>query len=357
MAGLDDVNIDSLSLDQMESLARGETAGLLPEVSPVEAREPKAEPKLEPKAEPKPEPKIEPKAEPKAEPAKAEPKVEPAADDDDEPAPADPNNATIPYQKYAREKKQLRTLLKSLETKLTETQGASAKERDEMRAKWERADERLKLLSEAMTPPAAEQVDADPEPDPNTDILAWVNWNRRENARLREAVSTTQTTVETTRAEQQLHDNYQRDVADYATNVAKDWGPAYNHLLTTRATMLQQQGYPEPQIVQIIRNEERGLVQRAVKAGKRPAAMIYEMAKSMGYRTPAPVPDPAPVPAAAANGHANGNGAAAVPAAEAKPSVVEEVERIQRGMAGSKSLADVGGARAGSLCRGARRHE
>ena len=333
MAGLEGVDIDNLSMDQMEALSRGETAGLLPEVSPV--------------SEPKPEPKAEPKAEPVKESAKAEPvakaddkKPLPADDDDDEPVPADPNTATIPYQKYAREKKQLRTLLKSLEGKMTEQQTLSAKERDEMREQWQRADERLKVLTDAFNPQQQQSPqDADPEPDAAQDVIAYLAWQRREMERIKQGQQKTSETFTAAEQERALHTRYNTDVVSYAQTNPEFWGPqgAYNGLLTIRAQTLLAQGYNEPQIRGILQREEKSLVQRAYNERKNPAQVIHEMAKAMGWRAQAPVvADPPPAPAPAANGHANG--------ATATPSVVEEVERIQRGMAGSKSLADVGGA-------------
>jgi hypothetical protein len=326
MPGLDD--IDNLSLDQMEQLARGETAGLLPEVSPVSQPEP--EPKPDVKTEPAPSAKVEDK------------KSAPAADDadDDEPPPADPNTAQVPYQKWARDKKKLTSLVKQLEAKTAEERVAASREITELREKFARGDERLRLLSEVMQPAQAEPEDPDPKPDPSVDIVAYMAWQDRELGRLRESQQKTDQSFADVRTEQQLREAYQADAIAFAGE-KKDWGAAYNHLLGVRWNSLVRQGYQPEQIKVVIQKEERGLVERAIKNRQRPAELIYETAMDYGYRPAAPQPDPALTPAAngngAANGHANGNGA------EQKPSVVEEVERIQRGMAGSKSLADVGG--------------
>lgn len=249
------------------------------------------------------------------------------ADEDDEPA--DPKAATIPYQKYQRETKKYKDRLAATEKSLAE-----------MNEKFARGDERLKLLSEVMTPqaqaePAAEE---DPEPDPNQDLIAWANWSRRDRARLQETVTQTRDTVSGTANEQAMREGYQRDAVAFAQE-NPDFGGAYNHLLTVRAAMLQEQGHSEKEIRQILHAEEKGLVERAFKAGKRPAELVYGMAQRLGWQKPAPAADPAPAPAAAA--------AAARPAAatqQQQPSVVEEIERIQRGQEASKSLSDAGGA-------------
>lgn len=277
-----------------------------------------AEPAKEtPKEAPKEPAKETPKAADAAEPAPA-----PAVTDDDDDAPTDPK-ATVPYQKYARDRKKERERAARLEKELAET-----------REKLTRGDERLRLLSEVMAPPPQQQAEEeDPEPDPNEDIVGWANWSRRENARLREAISTTQGVVRDTNDGQALREGYQRDAVAF-TRENPDFGVAYNYLITARAGTLEAQGYGEQEIRQIIHNEERALVERAAKAGKRPAAMIYAMAQQFGYRKAAPAAQAAPAAAAAA---------AAAPAAPAVPSVTEEIERIARGQAAGKSLSDAGG--------------
>ena len=250
------------------------------------------------------------------------------ADDDDDAIPADPK-ATIPYPKYAREKKKLQDRLAALE-----------KQNGELSEKFTRGDERLRLLNEVMAPqPQQQAADEDPEPDPNEDVIAWANWSRRENGRLRDAISQTQGVVQETNADTAMRNNYVADVQAFARETP-DFGPAYNHLITVRAQNLATQGYSEAEIRQIVHNEEKTLVQSAMAKGKRPASVIYDMAKQWGWRTP-PAPAQVDPAAAAANG---GQAAQAAPAAKAEPSVVDEIERIQKGQAAGKSLSDAGGA-------------
>lgn len=254
-----------------------------------------------------------------------------AGDEDDDDAPPD---GKIPYQKYQRDRKKAREQIKALE-----------KQNSDLNEKFARGDERLRLLSEAMQPVAQQEVDHDPEPDPNTDLIAWANWSRRENGRMREAMVSTHNTVTSSRDDQIMHDNYQRDVMSFAREMP-DFGGAYKHLLNSRAAMLSEQGYDQQTVERILLTEEKGLVQRAFHAGKRPAAMIYNMARQMGWAPPAPPPvpqvDPAllpvPRPAQANGGNGNGNGNG-----QQQPSVVEEIERIARGQAAGKSLSDGGG--------------
>lgn len=261
-------------------------------------------------------------------------KTQAGVDDDDEPV--DPK-ATVSYHRYQRERKKLNDQIAALEK-------AKADELAAINEKFARGDERLKLLQEALqaTPPEQQQVDEDPEPDPNEDILAWANWSKREMGRLREAQSQTSGVLQESAADQRMREDYQRDAASYVRE-KPDFVQAYNHLISLRAATLEAQGYAEPQIRQILNNEERGLVQRAVAAGKRPSAMIYDMAQRMGYTPWAAqpsltAPDAGAAPAAPVNG--------TPPVVDAKPkepSVVEEIERIQRGQEAGKTLSGTGG--------------
>lgn len=299
----------------------GENAdGLLAENDAAAATEaPKpvaAEPAKETPAEAPKEPAKEaPKAADAAKPAPAA-----TASDDDDDAPTDPK-ATVPYQKYARDRKKERERAAKLERELAET-----------REKLTRGDERLRLLSEVMAPaPQQPLEDDDPPPNPDDDIIGYAKWQGRELERMREALSTTQGVIKDTSDGTALREGYQRDAAAFARE-NPDFGVAYNHLITARAGTLEAQGYGEQEIRQIIHNEERALVERAAKAGKRPAAMIYAMAQQFGYRKAAPAAQAAPAVAAAA-----------APAAPAAPSVTEEIERIAKGQAAGKSLSDAGG--------------
>lgn len=239
--------------------------------------------------------------------------------------------ATVPYQKYSRETKKARDRQAGLERQLSELQD-----------KFARGDERLRLLSEVMTQPAATQQEQnpDPEPDYQKDIYAWVDWSRREQSRLRDALIQTRNYIDGNSHQQNMRESYQQDAIAFAQK-NPDFGYAYNHLLNARALMLQEQGHDEESIRNIVFNEERGLVERAYQQNKSPAAMIYAMAKRMGYQGP-PQPPAQAQPA---------NGAAAQPGAQpaAKSSAVEEVERIKRGQEASKSLAGIGSGAASEL--------
>lgn len=293
---------------------------------PIQEAPPKAEPvKAEPVKEEPPaveSPNKAVAAEPQV--APAEPQQEPQDDDDEPQQGREKARGPIPYQKYARETKRAAERIGDLEKKLAE-----------LNERYTRGDERLRLLSEVMQQPEQDEQDEDPEPDPNEDILAWANWSRRENARLRESMFQNTARIEASDQDSRMRDDYARDAAAFV-NDHPDFGQAYNHLLNSRAAMLQSQGHSDQEIRQIIFNEERGLVERAFSAGKRPAQMIYEMARHMGW---APQPQQQPQP----NGSSQPQAAPAPAPTAQKPSVTAEIQRIQQGQNAAKSLSGVGG--------------
>jgi len=223
----------------------------------------------------------------------------------------------------------------------------------ELREKFARGDERMRLLTEALTvaPPTAEgkTQEDDPAPDPEKDIFAFVRWQSRQMDKLHSELKNTRGEIGQTRETIQqreegdaLRETYQRDAVTFAQKTP-DFVQAYNHMLTARAEMLADQGYAEADIRSILATEERGLVQRAIQAGKSPAEMIYGMARRFGYQTPTPAAAAAaPAAGATKSDAAAGATAGAAPAAAAKPSVTEEIARIQRGQEAGKTLSGAG---------------
>lgn len=280
--------------------------------------------------------------------ATVDPTADAGDDDDDEvEAAADPKGGkappkTVSFHKFERIRKKLQTQLETRDREMTQ-----------LREQFSRGDERLKLLTEALAvPEPGEKKPADdPAPDPQADIFAYVAWQGRQMQRLQDTLNGTRQEVTTTRQavserdmEAALKTEYQTDAMSFARE-NPDFGAAYAHLLNSRGAMLEAQGYDNETIKKTLIAEERGLVERAKATGKRPAQMVYELAKHLGYRKTALVPAQAtasaPAPAAA-----QPTAAAAVQpaAAAAAPSVTEEIERIRAGQAAGKTLSGAGGA-------------
>lgn len=252
-------------------------------------------------------------------------------------------NFRVVSEKYKATKTELADFKKKFEefeTARNADKAELAKER-EMRT---RIDERLKLFNEVIAP----QADAKPEkpvrPNPEEDIFGYVKWledsHASELAELKGQIGQTAQTVHDTTAETQLRTTYQASAQRFAqTNT--DFGDAYNHVNKVRDAMLESIGYSDPQQrAQIRMDEERALVDQALRSGKDPAATIYGVAKSLGYVKAAPVAAAAAAIPAAATPAA---------AASAAPSVTEEVERIAKAQAASKSLSSGGGAAVGPM--------
>ncbi|MBV8836302.1 MAG: hypothetical protein JO000_07175, partial [Alphaproteobacteria bacterium] len=204
---------------------------------------------------------------------------------------------------------------------------AAERELSDMREKFARGDERLRLLAQAMAQSQPEQQDL--PPDPEQDIFAFVRWQARQMDRLgqelrntRGEVGATRDTITQRQAADALRETYQRDAVAFAQRTP-DFVHAYNHMLNTRGAILADQGYGTDAIRTMLANEERAVVQRALAANKSPAEMIYGIAQRLGYV-----------------------GAGAAPARGGKPSAGELLRNVQAGQAASKTLSASGGAAA-----------
>jgi hypothetical protein len=218
------------------------------------------------------------------------------------------------------------------------------------RIREERAavNERLRLLSEAMAP---QQPEEQGPPDPEKDPFGAIRWLYDQQQRAGQRTEQVADTLAETSAEASLRQSYEGDALQFAQQ-QPDFGLAYNHLQSVRDKMLENIGYTDPkERLQIRINEEKALVQRALKAGRRPAEVIYSVSKSLGYQMPAAAPPAQPTapvaPAAPANGAAAVQPAA--PAAPAAPSVTDEITRLQNGQRAAKSLSVGGGAPGGQI--------
>lgn len=279
----------------------------------------------------------------------------------------------VAYSKHLRileeERNQRSQLQQQLQQQLTE------------RAKLE---ERVALIAEALqTPrqPAGQPAQQDPMPDPNEDVVAFAQWQARQNARLMERLDQLsqghQQTIEQQQAqrqEQEMVGAYRNDVVHFAGE-NPDFGFAYNFLMGTRLKELEAYGIADPEErKRMVRDEERELVKLALGSRQSAAARIYNIAKLRGYdpakhaqpaqaAAPAGAPAaaaaaapalpgslaaPAGAPAAAAATPAATPAAVVSPAAPAAPapaaSVADEVARIREAIRSNTTLSGGNGA-------------
>jgi hypothetical protein len=158
--------------------------------------------------------------------------------------------------------------------------------------------ERLAIMEAALNTPeeptpeqkAQQAAQADPyaadapDIDPQVDIFgAFTQMQRRLAASQTQATQGVRQT-QAQMAEQQLQDHYRNDAISYA-QATPDFGDAYQHLANARAAELELLGMTDAaQRKQQIIQEERDIVIQALRMNKRPAELIYNMAKAKGYR-------------------------------------------------------------------------
>lgn len=301
------------------------------------------------------------------------------ADDDDD----DAADAAVPGQQADPNAKPPRRVsykkFKATEERLRAAQGDLAA-KNEMQA---RLDERLRIINETLTAkPAGKdgaEADDDPEPDADEDFIAHSKWQGRQLAKLRGELGEVKQGRQSEAQQTQIVQAYDSDAAAFSQREPM-FAPAYQFLMANRICelalyyfdkdMTAQGATLSPQELAKIRNtvaaEENEIVTMALKEGKSPSERMFKMARARGFRPPvaaAPANNgqngaAKPGTGAASNGKAPQNGkapgsladaAAAVdaqPAAGAAPAVnvLEEIERVKRGVDSSTSLSHGGGA-------------
>lgn len=178
--------------------------------------------------------------------------------------------------------------------------------------------ERLAIMAEANAPQQqTQQAQEDKEPDPETDLFAWVNWSRRQMATLKEQLTKTSTETREQFESRALKETFQNDVQAFSsqTPTFKD---GYAYLVNQRHTELSALGVADQaKRDQIIAEEARDLVQSAIKNKQSPAALIYQLATARGFAPKA----------------ANDDAAA---------KAAQEIDRIKQGQQASQSLRGAG---------------
>lgn len=222
-----------------------------------------------------------------------------------------------------------------------ERRKAVEKELSEIREKYARGDERLRLLTEAMQRPAAPATPEAPvEPpkkiDPAEDIFGAYAQLQQELADLRSGQ--TQQTEAMKRQEQERQaeaerghviNTYRADI-QAAASADPTFIDAYRHLIDGRVSEMKLLGYSDADAVKEVNAEEFTLVQSALQRGQSPAQVVLQLAKGRGFVAKAPEPAPEP--------------------AKPQETAAEKAARVAAGQAGpGRSLSAAGGAPAGEL--------
>jgi hypothetical protein len=196
----------------------------------------------------------------------------------------------------------------------------------------------LEILSQALQAPQqtaapAAPADADPMPDPQQDIFGYVAWQQRELQRIRTQLEEKTRGVTERIESRDVAEHYRADANAFARETP-DFGTAYMHLVKTVDAELQFRGITDAgQRQQMIAQMEKEEVAKARAAGKRPAEVIYNLAKFRGY-------------SAAVQAAQNPTAATAQTASQpapANPQVSSVLDNVARGQQIATSLSNAPG--------------
>lgn len=222
-------------------------------------------------------------------------------------------------------------------------------ERDDLKVKLARGEERLAILNEAFNgslgkpgegqqqvpgqpgQPGQQQQNplAEPDIDPETDLFAAFKQMQRRTQYLQSQQShftQTQTARDTfAQITRTYHDDARR-----LMNEKPEFADAYRYLVESRERELEFMGWSDPvQRKQAISREESELVINAIKERKSPAEVIYNFAVARGFKA-APAPQP------------NGSGNPAPP--PQKTLAQQKIEQVRAGQNAADTLSNAGGA-------------
>lgn len=212
-----------------------------------------------------------------------------------------------------------------------ERRKAVEKELTELREKYARGDERLRLINEAMqarqAPAAAPEAPAAP-PSPDEDVIGYAKHLEKQLEELRSGMQ-----QETARQRQEREvgaviTDYKADLNRFAST-EPTFAAAFTHVMQSREAEYAALGVPADQIKQALAQDELQIAMSARQQGVSPAERIFQIAKARGFAPKAPEPAPAPAPV---------------------ETPAQKVERVAAGQAGpGKSLSAAGGAPAGEV--------
>lgn len=199
---------------------------------------------------------------------------------------------------------------------------------EELREKFSRADERLRMFYETQQRQTVEQPQKQEiaPPDPTVDPIGAIEWQRQQIEQTRQWQEQ-QLRVQQEQAAIQQIDNGYRQAWGHFANQQPDAMDAYQHFLKATAAVLRAQGFSKDQADAHVENEERKIAVAAFRAGVNPAEIIYREAMEMGY-TPKQARQIADREDAARKAD-------------------EDVARRQKAAPAAKSLSNTGGSRSG----------
>jgi hypothetical protein len=206
-------------------------------------------------------------------------------------------------------------------------------ERDDLRIKLARGEERLAILNEAFNgnaQPAAAKAQQAPNPldeepiDPAKDFMGAVAQTQRQQKAIRDLVASQQQQTQQRDTMSSVKQVYHSDAQAFMKS-EPNFEPAYRHLVAQRSKELELMGVAdEGKRMQMIAQEETNLVVEALRNKQSPSQMLYQFALARGYQPKSANPS--------TNGLApNGNAAAA------------KIAQVKAGQAAADTLSNAGG--------------
>ena len=159
---------------------------------------------------------------------------------------------------------------------------AERQKRKEEQAARKALEDRLAKLEARLAEPKEQPVEED-VPDPVMDPAGFREFYKRERAREREEREQQEQARQAQDRQQQMAAYVQRAEQAFVAQTP-DYQAAIQHLGQSRRQELTMQGYSPEQVQQIIAQDIGAIAQNALRSGKNPAEIAYELAKHRGYR-------------------------------------------------------------------------
>lgn len=161
-------------------------------------------------------------------------------------------------------------------------------ERDVLRDKFVRLEERTKMLMEAIQGQQQQQkpevAEEDIEPDPNTDPYGYMEWQNRQLKALREKVEGKEQR-ETQEAEVERYIQHGASLAQQVRQQDPEkYDNALNFLVERRTRELRVLGKPPETIEQTINYEMRQGMIQALQNGQNPGEFMLQYAEAAGFQ-------------------------------------------------------------------------
>lgn len=176
----------------------------------------------------------------------------------------------------------------------------------DLEGKYAKAEERLQQLAERFKPQGPKY-----EENPAEYLRQNLEKTQSEIEEIRRFREEQASVQKQQQREMELINKY-RSQADSFRAQTPDFDKAYQFLMEARLSELDAAGYSKDEAIQIIRGDEKALVEDAFKRELNPAERIYKMAKARGF-------------------------------VNEKPKAEEHIETLQEGVKASKTLSKGGG--------------